>query len=90
MSDFPIILAVVGVVWNPNKQIGWHLSLQVALLSKTPDLSTVLIENELQDIYGAQRALHEQFEQLHVNYNEEKLMEDEVPPGCLGRGYMNL
>ena len=44
---------------------------KVALLSQTRALSTALIENELQDIYGAQRALHKKLEQL--NYNEEEV-----------------
>lgn len=69
VSDVPVILVTVGVVWNPNTQTGWQLSLQVALPSQTPDSSTVLIENEA--IYSAQRAQHKQFEQL--NYNEEEV-----------------
>lgn len=68
MSDVPVILAVVGVVWNSNTQIGWQLSLHVAFLSQTPN-STVPIENEY--IYGVQRVLQEQFEEL--NYSEEEV-----------------
>ena len=71
MSDLPAVLAIVGIMWNPNTQIGWQLSLQVTSLSQTPDLSTALIEIELQRIYGAQRALHKKLEQL--NYNEEEV-----------------